>query len=258
MIAWKKHRLTLVGAGPGDPDLITRKGWKALHAADVILYDALVAPELLSEMDCPHKVFVGKRAGTHSMQQSEINRLIVQMAFQYGHVVRLKGGDPFVFGRGYEEVTFARAWGLEVDVVPGLSSATSLPGLQQVPLTHRNLARSFWVLTATTSSNQLSDDLVLAARSSATLVILMGMRKLAQLSALFAQVGKQNLPVMIIHNGSATDERVLLTNTRDMRVDAECQGIGAPGIIVVGEVVSLAVETGEVTPFIHQVKQLRA
>src|SRR5262249_35088791 len=155
--------LTLVGAGPGDPELITLKGLNALKSADVILYDALIHPALLdnAKQDAI-KINVGKRAGNHGCDQDEINRLIVFYASKHGHVVRLKGGDPFVFGRGYEEIEYAEKSGISTSVIPGLSSSTSLTGLQKIPLTHRGLTESFYVLTGTTSSHQLSKDIAVA------------------------------------------------------------------------------------------------
>jgi len=259
MTAIKKAKLTLVGAGPGDADLITVKGLRALQSADVILYDALAGKELLDVVPASaKKIYVGKRAGRHSMKQTEINRLIVQMAMQFGHVVRLKGGDPFVFGRGYEEVTFARQWGLAVQVIPGISSATSLTGLQGVPLTHRDCARSFWVLTATTSSGALSEDIRLAAQSSATVVVLMGMRKIPQIATLFAKAEKGNTPVLIVQNGSRKDERVLFTRVNRMETDVAQSGIGSPGIIVLGDVVALAQTSGDIQPILRQLKHVRA
>ena len=127
-------KLTLVGAGPGDPDLITVKGLKALQTADVVLYDAL-ANEVLLEHVPPkcQKIFVGKRADKHTFSQLEINELCVQQALQKGHVVRMKGGDPFVFGRGHEEMMYAREKGIEATVVPGISSAIAVPAMADIP-----------------------------------------------------------------------------------------------------------------------------
>ena len=142
-----KPKLTLVGAGPGDPDLISVKGVKALKQANVILYDALIDPILLNyaKKDC-QKVYVGKRAGIHSLSQEEINQLIVDYALKFGHVVRLKGGDPFVFGRGFEELLFATTNGLEIAVIPGITSAIAVPAIQGIPITSRGINESFWVL----------------------------------------------------------------------------------------------------------------
>ena len=162
----KEPRITLVGAGPGDADLITIKGIKALKTADVVLYDALVNEELL-EFAPEHavKVYVGKRSGDHSFSQGNINKLMIDYAINYGHVVRLKGGDPFVFGRGYEELDFAASYSIPATVIPGISSAISVPGLQQIPVTHRGLSESFWVVTGTTSDGKVSKDLFEAART---------------------------------------------------------------------------------------------
>ncbi len=207
----KQAKITLVGAGPGDPELITVKGLQALHQADVVLYDALASKELLEEAPTWAKlIFVGKRAGRHHYKQEEINLLMVQMAYEYGHVVRLKGGDPFVFGRGQEELEFARAFDIETVVVPGISSCIAVAELQEVPLTRRGINESFWVMTGTTRSGKLSKDIPLAARSSATVVILMGMRKLKEITQLFKQEGKGETPVMVVQNGSTKKERLAL------------------------------------------------
>ncbi len=233
-------KITLIGAGPGDPELITLKGIRALRQADVVLYDALASNELLDFAPAESlKIYVGKRAGKHSLRQEEINLLMVQSAFQYGHVVRLKGGDPFVFGRGFEEVEFARSLGVPVEVVPGISSALAVPALQGVPLTHRGASEGFWVLTGTTKDEQLSDDLRLAAQSSATLVILMGMQKLRQIAEVLAEGGKSDLPAMVVQHGSTPMERSVVGTVATIADLAEQEGIGTPGIIVIGEVVGL-------------------
>lgn len=232
--------VTLVGAGPGDPDLITRKGIKALQQADAVLYDALVNPEILAEAPAGvPRIYVGKRAGQHSFKQEEINQLIVDHALAYGHVVRLKGGDSFVFGRGQEEVEFARERGIETTVVPGISSSIAVPSGQGIPLTRRGLNESFWVLTGTTRFGTLSDDVQLAARSSATAVILMGMNKIADIMEIFRREGKGNTPVAVIQNGSRPDERYGLGTVNTIESVVTEKGLGAPAIILVGEVVSL-------------------
>ena len=170
--------LILVGAGPGDPELITLKAINALKKADVVLYDALANDEFLNycRPDCI-KVYVGKKPGIHSYQQIFINDMIVDYARQYQRVVRLKGGDSFVFGRGHEELECARAHGIEVTIVPGISSSISVPALNEIPLTKRGVNESFWVVTGTTVDHEMSNDINLAAQSSATVVILMGMKR---------------------------------------------------------------------------------
>ena len=231
-------RLTLVGAGPGDPDLITVKGIKALADADVVLYDALVNEELLTYVPGrAKKIFVGKRAGMHSAQQQEINRLIVKFARIHGHVVRLKGGDPFVFGRGLEEIEFAANHGIAGFVVPGISSAMSVPALQNIPLTHRGVSESFWVVTGTTKTGQLSRDLHLAAQSTATVVILMGMKKLNEIMEVFTSSGKANTPVAIVQNGSLPDQKLGLGTVSTISTVAKENGLSSPAIIIIGEIV---------------------
>lgn len=233
-------KISIVGAGPGDVELLTIKGFKAIQSADVILYDALVEEEMLAyaKKDCL-KIFVGKRAGNHSFQQEEINLMMVQYAFTKGHVVRLKGGDPFVFGRGHEELAFAKSFPIETEIIPGISSCISVPELQHVPLTRRGINESFWVVTATTKSGHLSKDIAVAAQSSATVVILMGMRKIKQIAAAFEYYGKENTPVMVIQNGSRANEKYVIGRVKDIAKKVEESGLGAPGIIVIGEVVKL-------------------
>lgn len=233
-------KLTLVGAGPGDPDLITLKGIKALQQADVVMYDALVHPDLLDYCKPDAlKVYVGKRLNEYSCTQEEINPLIVHYAQQYGQVVRLKGGDSFVFGRGYEEIEFARQHGIDTEVIPGLSSSYAVPALAGIPLTTRGISESFWVVTGTTKAGQLSNDLQLAAQSTATVVVLMGMHKLAEIMTVFGENGKANLPVAIIQNGSLQEEKTV-TGTVSTIVDRVAKtGISSPAIIVVGEVARL-------------------
>ena len=230
-------KLTVVGAGPGDVELITLKGVKALQQADVVLYDALVDPSLLEYAVKAEHIFVGKRKGCYSFQQEQINELIVQRGMLGNHVVRLKGGDPFVFGRGAEEMEFAAAHGLEVEVVPGISSAVAVPASQNVPVTKRGSAESFWVITGTTKSHRLSKDVTLAAKSSATVVILMGMSKLEQIMELFSDEGKQDLPVAIIQEGTTSKERIGVGTVATIADKVSELGLSNPAIIVIGEVV---------------------
>jgi len=233
-------RVTLVGAGPGDPDLLTIKALKALGKADVVLYDALVNKEILDYTpDHTLKVFVGKRANKHRFPQEIISQMIVEYAQEYGHVVRLKGGDSFIFGRGYEELEEVRKVGIEVTVIPGISSATSLTALQQVPLTCRGVNDSFWVVTATTRFGELSKDVALAAQANTTAVILMGRKKLEQIAMLFSAYGKSETPAMLIQNGSLPNEKIAIGQVHNIAEITDNEGIGTPAIIVIGEVVGL-------------------
>lgn len=236
----KTPKLTLVGAGPGDAELITLKGIKALQNADVVLYDALINEDLLTYApeNCP-KVFVGKKFGNHYLNQQEINALIVEYAFKYGNVVRLKGGDSFVFGRGKEEIEYVESYGIETQWIPGLSSSVSVPALQGIPMTHRGLSESFWVMTGTTQSHQLSNDIRLAVQSTATIVILMGMNKLAEIVTIFQEFNRGETPIAIIQNGSLAQEKIAVGTIDTIIEEVENQGLSSPAIIVIGETVKL-------------------
>ncbi|HIB76928.1 MAG TPA: uroporphyrinogen-III C-methyltransferase [Flavobacteriales bacterium] len=230
--------LTLVGAGPGDPELITLKGVKALSSAKVVLYDALVHTDLLEHApeNCV-KILVGKRSGKHSFKQSEINELIVKYAYEFGSVVRLKGGDPFVFGRGSEEIEYAEKFGIASIVIPGLSCSTSLPGLQGMPLTKRGVNESFWVVTGTTEKGGISPDFYLAAQSSATVVVLMGRNKLHVITEFYKSIGKDKMPIAVIHNGSLKSEKTAIGSMNNIESLSQEKNIGTPSILVIGEVV---------------------
>lgn len=237
---FKEPQITLVGAGPGDAELITIKGMKALQTADVVLYDALVNEDLLSFAPAhAHKVYVGKRSGEHSYSQEAVNKLMIDYAINYGHVVRLKGGDPFVFGRGYEELDFAASYSIPAQVIPGISSSIGVPGLQQIPVTHRGLSESFWVVTGTTADGNISRDLHEAAKTKATVVVLMGLHKLADIAEVFKAEGKHRLPVALIQSGSTANEMVVVGIVDTIVELAEENKIQAPAMMVFGEVVSL-------------------
>lgn len=231
--------VTLVGAGPGDAELITLKGIKAVKSADVILYDALVNEEILeyAKADCV-KIYVGKRAEQLSTSQDQINQLLVDYALTHGHVVRLKGGDPFVFGRGGEELDFVRQYDIATAVVPGISSSVGLTGLQQIPLTYRGISESFWVITGSTSDDRLSDDLSTAVKTNATVVVLMGYSKLKQIVALYQEHGRGELPIALIQNGSLSNERIALGTIDTILEEVQKNLVGVPAIIVLGEVVA--------------------
>ncbi len=236
----KEPRITLVGAGPGDAELITLKGLKALQTANVVLYDALVNSDLLQYAPAEAtKVYVGKRSGDHSYSQDAVNKLMIDYAINYGHVVRLKGGDPFVFGRGYEELDMAASYSIPAQVIPGISSSIGVPGMQQIPVTHRGLSESFWVVTGTTANGKISADVYDAARSNATVVVLMGLHKLADITEIYKKEGKHRLPVAIIQSGSTKDEKVAIGIVDTIVEIAEEQKIASPALIVFGDVVSL-------------------
>jgi uroporphyrin-III C-methyltransferase len=231
-------KLTVVGAGPGDEDLITLKAIKAIESANVILYDALINESLLKyASEDGELIFVGKRKGCYAFQQEQINELIVAKANEKGHVVRLKGGDPFIFGRGAEEIDYVRQFGLETFVVPGISSSVAVPAYQGIPLTKRGASESFWVITGTTKNHQLSEDIALAAKSTATVVILMGMSKLSEIVQIFSKENKQDKAIAIIQNGTRDNESVGIGTIQTIeRIVAEKQ-LANPAIIIIGDVV---------------------
>lgn len=231
-------KVTLIGAGPGDPELITVKGVKALQNANIVLYDALINRDLLNYAPKKtKKIFVGKRKDFHRYSQDEINELIVKSAFDYGNVVRLKGGDPFIFGRGAEEIDYIESFGIETAVISGISSAMAVPASQGIALTKRGISESFWVITGTTSERKLSQDVYLAAQSTATVVILMGMNKLTEIIDIFKGFDKSNTPTAIIQNGTTRNENIGLGTIDSIQEVVEQKNLAAPAIIIIGEVV---------------------
>lgn len=234
-----RGKLILVGAGPGDPELITLKGVRKLAEADVVLYDALSNTELLEHAALAEHVFVGKKPGVHRSQQSEINRLILEYVEDGKVVVRLKGGDSYVFGRGHEEVMFIAEKGFSSEVIPGVSSFYSVPELIGLPLTRRGLSESFWVLTGTTKDLELAKDLRRAAESEATVVVLMGMSQLPKIVQIFEEVGKEDLPVAVIQEGSTENQNVGVGTVNSIVGIVEEKNLQSPAIIVLGKVATL-------------------
>jgi len=231
-------KLTLVGAGPGDPDLITIKGMRAIQQARVILYDALASEALLrfAPRDCK-LVNVGKRKGKASAIQEHIHALILYHTSAGIPVVRLKGGDPFVFGRGHEEWEFAAQRGIEVEYIPGISSAVAAPASAGIPLTKRGVNESFWVITGTLASGALAADLKLAAQSTATVIVLMGMAHLKEITEVFQQHRPATEPVAIVQNATRKDCKWVRGNVSDIGKRAAAQGMESPAVIVIGKVV---------------------
>jgi uroporphyrin-III C-methyltransferase len=240
MLNYNKPKITLVGAGPGDIELITLKGINALKTAHVVLYDALVNTELLNYAPQDAlKIYVGKRNNQHAYSQEQINTLLVDMAYSYGHVVRLKGGDSFVFGRGKEELDYADTFNIETDLIPGISSSIAVPALAGIPVTHRGVSESFWVITGTTKDNELSEDIFAAAKSNATVVILMGLSKLKEITAIFSNEGKSDTSIALIQDGSLPTQKIALGTISTIVDIAKENNIKAPAVIVIGDVVKL-------------------
>ena len=232
--------VSLIGAGPGDPELITVKGMRALRQAEAILYDALTHTDLLEYApEEALRIFVGKRSGKAGLQQSDINQLLINLSGRYRHVVRLKGGDPYIFGRGYEEFLFLRSRGVNVQYIPGLSSATALAGLADIPLTHREVSRSFHVITASAEAGNFTSELREFVRLPGTRVILMGLRYLYQIVQLCKKSGQEDLPVAIISQGSLDTQQLLISTVREICSLPERHSIIPPAIIILGDTVNL-------------------
>ncbi|WP_416868218.1 MAG: uroporphyrinogen-III C-methyltransferase [Imperialibacter sp.] len=239
----KTPKLILVGAGPGDIELITVKATKALQSADVVLYDALANEALLTEYapNAQH-VFVGKRKGLHHVQQYYINKMIVRYARKYGTVVRLKGGDPFVFGRGFEEMEYVMKHGVETSYVPGISSAFAVAPLAGIPLSVRGVNAGITIVTATASDGSLTEELGWAVAGKGTVIILMGVSKLNEIAQLVSTNRGHSEVMAVISKGSQQDERKLFAPAWSIYKESMVQGIETPAIIVVGKVVASALQ----------------
>jgi uroporphyrin-III C-methyltransferase/precorrin-2 dehydrogenase/sirohydrochlorin ferrochelatase len=239
---------SLVGAGPGDPELLTLRAVQRLRDADLVLYDALVSPEILALASHAQCISVGKRHGRHSVTQETINRLLVRAARRRRRVVRLKAGDPFVFGRGGEEALALASAGLPCEVVPGVSSATSAAALAGIPVTHRGLASSFVVVSGHAESAWAPVLDGLSPRS-ATLVVLMGVNtRHALANRLVSRGWAMSTPVALLFSASTPDSRTWIGTLGDLAADVPIDVPGGPGTLVIGEVVSLAATLGTARP----------
>lgn len=231
-------KVTLIGAGPGDASLITVRGLEKLKHCDVVIYDRLASEELLDVVreDCI-LVYVGKKPGAHSMRQEEINRVLVDYGGKYDDVVRLKGGDPFVFGRGGEEILALAEAGIAYEVIPGVTSAIAVPELAGIPVTHRGIARSFHVITGHTAEEGVTDDYESLAKLSGTLVFLMGLSNLEKITAELLHYGKlPGTPAAVISEGATPYERIVRGTLSDIAERVRAAGLSSPVIIVIGEV----------------------
>ncbi len=248
----KKGMVLLIGAGPGDPGLITVKGLQCLKDCDAVVYDFLASEELLgvTRPDC-RRIYVGKRAGHHSMKQPEINRLLVDLAKEGLCVARLKGGDPFVFGRGGEEALALEAEGIPYRLIPGVTSAVAVPECAGIPVTHRAVSRSFHVITGHTEGEEggLPPEFQQLAKLPGTLVFLMGLRSLpAIVDGLLAAGRPESLPAAVIENGTTPSARTVRGTLLDICGRVEAAGLHTPAIIVVGETAALDFSSREGLP----------
>jgi len=235
--------VALVGAGPGDAALITVGGVARIAAADVVVYDRLANPALLRHARTDAElVYVGKTPARHTMSQDEINALLVERARAGKRVVRLKGGDPFVFGRGGEEAQALRAAGIPFEVVPGVTSAVAVPAYAGIPVTHRGIATSFAVVTGheDASKADLDVDWARVADAADTLVLLMGVGRIAEIAGSLVTHGRPaETPVAVIEWGTLPRQRVVIGTLATIAADVANAGIAAPAVTVVGEVVRL-------------------
>jgi uroporphyrin-III C-methyltransferase len=240
-------RVALVGAGPGDPELITLRGARLLSEADVVVYDRLVAPALLDLAPGAERVYVGKEPGRRAVAQADICDLLVRLARDGNRVVRLKGGDPFVFGRGGEEALACVRAGVPVEVVPGITSAVAAPAAAGIPVTHRGLARSFAVVTASTAHGDDPVDLASIAREVDTLVVLMAAGRLGETCAELAAAGlPPERPAAIVQWATTPDQHTIVGTLADLPALASAASVGPPATLVIGEVVALSHELARV------------
>ena len=228
----------LVGAGPGDPGLITARGLDLIRACDVLVFDRLAAPELVDEAPRgAERIFVGKEPGCHSRTQAEINDLLVELGRGDRVVVRLKGGDPFVFGRGGEEAEALAAAGVPFEVVPGVSSATAVPAYAGIPVTHRGVASSFMVTTGHPESSMQWDVL---ARFNGTVVLLMGVATLRRATERLIEEGRDPTePAAVVEQGTVGRQRTIVGVLASIADLAESAQIEPPATVVIGQVVTL-------------------
>ena len=243
-------KVFLVGAGPGDPELLTLKAARLLASADVVLYDRLISPEILALIPARVRThYVGKCSGDHHVAQAETEQLLVQYARQGLQVVRLKGGDPFLFGRGGEEMQTLWRAGIEVEVVPGITAALGCGAYTGIPLTHRDHASSVLFLTGCNQRGELPASSEVLARCDQTLVIYMGLARLPQLCARLRENGlPEEWPVALIAQGTTQQQRVLMGTLRDIAERQTQAQLPSPTLVIVGRVVTVRAERERMVP----------
>jgi uroporphyrin-III C-methyltransferase/precorrin-2 dehydrogenase/sirohydrochlorin ferrochelatase len=234
--------VTMVGAGPGDPDLLTLRALSALQAADAVVYDRLVGPEIVdrARRDA-ERIYVGKAKGDHSADQDEINARLLSLARAGKRVVRLKGGDPFIFGRGGEEAEFLRRHGVEVDFVPGITAATGCAAAAGIPLTHRGMAQAVTFVTGHGADGEPDFDWAALAQAGHTLAIYMGLSTAGRLAQQLIDRGRAaSTPVAVVSRGTLPDQRIEIGTLGTLEAMIRTREIEGPALILIGEVVSLA------------------
>ncbi len=235
-------KVYLTGAGPGDIDLLTVKALRVVREADVIIYDRLANPDILKEAkpECEF-VYVGKQDGRHTLPQDQINEVIYQKAVIHDNVVRLKGGDPLVFGRGGEEAKYLKQRGIEFEFIPGVTSAISVPAYAGIPVTHRGVAVSFKVVTGHETPNKEHSQVDWESmRADETIVFLMGLHNLHNISENLIKVGRpKDTPCAVISKGTTPEQKSVTGTLEDIYAKVKEAGIQTPALIVVGKVVEL-------------------
>ena len=232
-------KVYIVGAGPGDPELLTVKAVKVIKKADVILYDRLINPEILSyAKDSCQLVYVGKSDGKHTMEQSKINTLLYFYAKKYPNVVRLKGGDPFVFGRGGEEALYLSEKEVPFEIVPGITSSISAPAYSGIPVTHRGIAASFAVITGHEAPNKKKNVDWESLKGIDTLVFLMGVTNRQEIAKKLIEIGRNpEEPVAFIEKGTTEEHRVIESTLKEVAKNPP--EVSPPAVFIIGEVVKL-------------------
>jgi len=239
----KSAKVYLVGAGPGDPELLTVKAFRLLQNADVVIYDRLVSEAILEQIPSGvSRIYVGKKSGNHTLAQDEINHLLVSLADGNRMIVRLKGGDPFVFGRGSEEALLLAKQGIEFEVVPGITAASACTTYAGIPLTHRGLAQGVQIVTGHSQADHtLELDWKTLADDNKTIVIYMGLANIDLISRKLIDAGlDSDTPAAAIQNGTTARQQRLLSTLSMLSADTNKMMLQPPVIFVIGKVVSLA------------------
>ena len=239
--ASRNGRVYLVGAGPGDPELLTLRAVRLLQQTDVIVYDHLVSEAVLQYVRADAaRVYAGKRRNEHTLRQQQINALLVQLAREGKHVVRLKGGDPFIFGRGGEELQALAEQGIPFEVVPGVTAAAGVASYAGIPLTHRDFSQSCLFVTGHLKDGTADLDWPALVRPRQTVVVYMGLAALPDICRqMMAHGASADLPIAVVQDGSLTSQRVVTGTLADMPARAAQAGLASPCLTIIGEVVNL-------------------
>jgi len=250
-------KVYLVGAGPGDPDLLTVKALRLIQTADTVVYDRLVSPEILNLIpDTASRIYVGKATSRHTLSQTEINALLVDLARKRQRVVRLKGGDPFIFGRGGEEALALARNDIPFEVVPGITAAQACAAYAGIPLTHRGLARGVQFVTGHCKDNEtLELDQATLSDPEQTLVVYMGLANLPQIVRGLVEAGRtRDTPAAVIERGTTSRQRNIITTIGELQQAVEQHTITSPAMLIIGPVVSLAEELEWFMPWAQEME----